>query len=906
MRRMVADVFCIAGLAVAIATGTASLIWSGSEARAQGVRTSSALAEIVSVKGDEDALLVGTESWQPALVAQGLIGGDRLRTGDFGGAALLFRDRTHIRMHANSQLRLASDSDARSRTVFGLDFGQVWGRAIRPEDRLIFETPTATAAVRGTDWSLVVGPDGATRVLVFEGVVDLSNPLGTISVGAGEAGVARPGEPPVKEFIIRSPEAAQWALRIDIDWMDVLPVLPDDSSGSRAEEALPAAGYRDPGESGAAKAGRLAEMAQVGLLIEENRFDTASARLRSIEARTPGHDWRPGALRVWLDAYAGDLDTALAEVRRLRLDHPGVARLATLEAVVLTLRGEYAAALVSGRDGVALDRGDYLAHHWVGVPAMQAEPTPDIAREAFEAALALKPDHVDSLTRLALIDYLQGDYLDAKALRQSAIALAPLDPDAVSGLVESLVEEERVDEARALIDRLAEDPLGRSASVYQARAYVAYAEGRLNKGVEDALSSLAISPGYPGSGTALGIGLYEKGEFDAARSAFETAARLDPNDPLAPYYESLVAQAQWDADGAIAASRETVERLREGAGGLALADTVGVRDGQANVNVGYRMLGLDGWADYFLAQARSPYSANSLFDESFNSQNSTDYANAARIGILLDPMAFSIPNRYIAFVRAPVTYNTIRASVGGGDGLFDTGAFWQMSGFRRDPLPFAFLLHAESSYGEDLNIDRSQSSLGSGLIGLGFRPTSKDFVAASLNFEFEDPAAPGVDDDRDESASARWLQGHVGWQRRYALDDRLAMNLTFDLRKDERTNGDALFDGFSDLDASLYGKFQQASQVIFDTPLYDFSTEVLNAYLCRYVSRSICRRTCRRFYRSLKATSRSLNLSWIQFRASRGTRKTLKFRSAGFALMAASTGALVLRAATFTNGTTQS
>jgi tetratricopeptide (TPR) repeat protein len=583
-----------------------------------------------------------------------------------------------IRVHANSQLRFAAESDASGRSVFGLDFGQIWGRAIRPEDRLIFETPTATAAVRGTDWSLSVEPDGAMRVLVFEGVVELSNALGAVSVGAGEAGLALPGQPPVKEFIIRSPEAAQWALRIDIGWIEVLPISLARPSGRAAAEMHVAVRHYDLGNYDAAvtalagdrqsaviaahlairngrfdeararlaavpagsEAGQLTELTQVGLLIEENRFDAASIRLRSIESRTPGHDWRPGALRVWLDAYAGDLDTALAEVRRLRLDHPDVARLATLEAVVLTLRGEYAAALVSGRDGVALDPGDYLAHHWVGVPAMQAEPTPRIAREAFEAALALKPDHVPSLTKLAILDYLQGDYSEAKALRQTAIALAPLDPDAVGGLVDSLVEEEQVDEARALIDRLAQDSLGvSSASVFQARARVALAEGRPDDAVEDALSSLAISPGYPGSGVALGIGLYEKGEFDAARSAFETAARLDPNDPLAPYYESLVAQAQWDVDGAIAASRETVERLRQGAGGLALADTVGVRDGKANVNVGYRMIGLDGWADYFLAQARSPYSANSLFDESFNSQNSTDEANAARIGILLDPMA---------------------------------------------------------------------------------------------------------------------------------------------------------------------------------------------------------------------------------------------------------------------------
>lgn len=843
MRRMVGDAYFVAGLIVASASGMAGLFWSGSEARAQVERAGSFLAEIVSVRGDEDTLLIGTGSWQPALVAQGLIGGDRLRTGDFGGAAILFRDRTQIRVHSNSQLRLAAEKDMSGRTVFGLDFGQVWGRAVRPEDQLIFETPFASAAVRGTDWSLSVEPDGATRLLVFEGVVELANALGTISIGAGETGIARPGQPPMKEFVIRSPEAAHWALRIDIGWIEMLPVSLIRPSGRPTGKALTAAKYYDLGDFDAAEAaladlrrpsviaallaireGRfedarvrlgeisvgtdsreLAALAEIGLLIEQNRFDAAAAQLRSIDARTAEVDWRPDALRVWLDAYAGNLDKALGDMRRLRMHHPDVARLATLEAVVLTLRGEYAAALAAGREGAALDPEDYLAHYWVGVPAMQAEPTPDVARAAFKTALGLKPDHVHSLTKLALIDYLQGEYLEAKVLRQTALVLAPLDPDAVSGLVESLVEEDRVEEARALINGLPEDVLMGTASIFQARAYVALAEGRLDDGIEDALSSLAISPGYPGSGIALGIGLYEKEQFDAARSSFETAARLDPNDPLAPYYESLVAQAQWDADGAIVASRETVERLREGAGGLALADTVGVRDGEANVNVGYTMIGLDGWADYFLAQARSPYSANSLFDESFNSQNRTDRANAARIGILLDPMAFSIANRYIQFVRAPVTYNSIGASIGGGDGLFETNAFWQTSGFRRDPMPFAFLLEADGHYEKDLNIDRSQSGLGEGLIGFGLRPTSKDFLVAQLNFEFEDPATPGIDDDKDESASSQWLQGYIGWQRRYALDDRLAVNLTFDLRNDEERIGDSLFDGFSDLDASLYG-----------------------------------------------------------------------------------------------------
>ena len=259
-------------------------------------------------------------------------------------------------------------------------------------------------------------------MIVFEGVVELSNALGAVSVGAGEAGIARPGRPPVKEFVIRSPEAAHWALQIDIGWIDVLPEVltgsaaehspsknhnvvaprckPRKSEISAAQLAIRDGRFDEARERLAAvpagtEAGQLAELTRIELLMgRKNLFDEAAVRLRSVEARAPSSNWRPGALRVWLDAYAGSsilpsprcgvCDSAIRTWRGL----PRSKRSCS------PFRGEYAAALVAGREGVALNPDDYLALHWVGVPAMQAEPTPETARTAFEAALALKPDHV--------------------------------------------------------------------------------------------------------------------------------------------------------------------------------------------------------------------------------------------------------------------------------------------------------------------------------------------------------------------------------------------------------------------------------------------------------------------------------------------------------------------------------
>ncbi len=63
----------------------------------------------------------------------------------------------------------------------------------------VVETPSAVLAVRGTEYGVAVDRDGATRVVVFEGVVEVQDLGGRhppVAVRAGELSDVRPGGSP--------------------------------------------------------------------------------------------------------------------------------------------------------------------------------------------------------------------------------------------------------------------------------------------------------------------------------------------------------------------------------------------------------------------------------------------------------------------------------------------------------------------------------------------------------------------------------------------------------------------------------------------------------------------------------------------------------------------------------------
>src|SRR6185436_2856758 len=81
----------------------------------------------------------------------------------------------------------------------------------KPREILI-RTPHATGASRGTEWLATVDPGGRSVLTVFDGEVEVSNPLGTSLLRPGEQGTVEPGQALVKTAVLQTTNIVQWWL----------------------------------------------------------------------------------------------------------------------------------------------------------------------------------------------------------------------------------------------------------------------------------------------------------------------------------------------------------------------------------------------------------------------------------------------------------------------------------------------------------------------------------------------------------------------------------------------------------------------------------------------------------------------------------------------------------------------
>lgn len=188
----------------AAAAAFAACIGAAGDGQAQELiaRPLPVAGEVIAAKGGEELQLKSEADWRSVVIRQNVIGGDALRTHALGNLALLFADRTQIRVGRNSTLVVKDVARGpNGETQLALPEGSIFARAARGGSGVIVDTPAAAAAIRGTDWSLTV--QGAkTSLVVLEGVVTLSNPQGSVTVRQGEAAEALIGQTPRKITLV--------------------------------------------------------------------------------------------------------------------------------------------------------------------------------------------------------------------------------------------------------------------------------------------------------------------------------------------------------------------------------------------------------------------------------------------------------------------------------------------------------------------------------------------------------------------------------------------------------------------------------------------------------------------------------------------------------------------------------
>lgn len=146
-----------------------------------------------------------------------------IRTGPNTRAAVLLSDGTQLKLAPNSTIQIKQVSPRRPgkvtpvaaggvRTVLQFFLGESWLRSTGPAEELEIETPSATAATKGTEFALAVAPDGASTLAVVDGLVLYANPRGAVLVAGGEEATAQVGQAPTKRVLLNPLDAVQWSL----------------------------------------------------------------------------------------------------------------------------------------------------------------------------------------------------------------------------------------------------------------------------------------------------------------------------------------------------------------------------------------------------------------------------------------------------------------------------------------------------------------------------------------------------------------------------------------------------------------------------------------------------------------------------------------------------------------------
>jgi tetratricopeptide (TPR) repeat protein len=655
---------------VAVAA-TAAAVLAAPPARADPVpRPEPVAGSVVAVKVGEEINLVDTRDWRSAELRQNVLPGDVLRTNALGQLALLFADRTQIRLGRNTTLVVKEIGGDNAR--FGLETGAIWARAARGGTGVTIDTPAAAAAVRGTDWSLSVGADGTTTLIVLEGQVELGNALGSVLVNQGEAATARIGEKPQKTVIVDIDERAQMLYRLDLG--DSFTYLVPTTMPSRQIIATHArlaaiAPERRTDEEQVTFAevafsidGAIATRAAVAEARRRPLGPALAARVTMVEAMIAGTD-EDYALAAELFARAmPGLDPerrAVAAYGRYfsrALADPTVADPLPRSSGV----GPYAVLGDAYTDGflegpaVAARRIQEAEKRWPDealLPAVRAQfalIAGDRAQmeEAIGRAVGLDPDNPVALLarayyRDAMTSELDGAIADLRraaelqlgsseiwnmignvesereAVRESraayerSLALEPNNSVAMANLAVLYLDAGLVDKARPLAERAVElDPSMSFALL--ARGRVRLQSGDVDGAIEDFLKATTTDPAYSAALLLLSAAYMQKGETELGTQALDNAVRIDPDDPIGPLVGAVFAIDDYRADDGIRLARESL-RLRRKMGGT-FSHFAASRGSGSTLNDAHRFLGLDQWGRFYGDIAFDAFAGASYFD----------------------------------------------------------------------------------------------------------------------------------------------------------------------------------------------------------------------------------------------------------------------------------------------------
>lgn len=380
------------------------LLCLGLVARASADQEQGEAGRLLKMKGQAEVAPAGGRVWLAPRLGQAFFDGDTVKTGDNGQLALLLADETLIQLNRNSLFifqtvppaagwnplgRLQPAAAKAPQSTYKVDKGELWLLNKNRGVDIDVETPAMSAALRGTECTILVGDDGLVTVRMQEGFVQLANAQGTLVIGSGEEAFARPGEAPRKRMLLEPENAVQWTILLP-SWQDLQQAEGDQSW----QEALP--------------------------LLDVGELDKARALLEAMAAGQ--RDSAPLRQLLAIIALAkGDGEAALAQAARASELAPQAAMPWVIKAYAQQAGFALEQALAAVKQALALEPNQVTA--LVVLARLQfGLGRPKEATAAIERALALDPRHGEANILLGFIQLARRASQEAEGAFRKAIA----------------------------------------------------------------------------------------------------------------------------------------------------------------------------------------------------------------------------------------------------------------------------------------------------------------------------------------------------------------------------------------------------------------------------------------------------------------------------------------------------
>jgi tetratricopeptide (TPR) repeat protein len=755
--------------------------------------------EIVAVRGEGHVMFVRDSNWIEAVASQALTSGDTLKTGSHGKLDVLFIDGVQIKVHHNTTLVIKDVAKNKKGTLLGLKSGEVWSRAKAVPGGLKIETPSATAAIRGTDWDIVVDDKGTSYLTVLNGNVELFNDFGSVKVNAGEQAMAEVGKTPVKVFLVRPKDRIQWIISYSLDFTrlisfhtytrdEAISLLPSereslknnpddlnmklrlagllfdlrqtDESLNLFNEAL----IKEPenskalifkglillgkGETDRAeqlfkqalKTAQTSDMinASIGLAgvyLYRNDIKEAEKTLTQI-----GNEKSPviGLALAQFNAYRGDFRKAVQICEQYAVDYPKDERFHILAADFHLTLDEPDKANESLNKALSINQNSSEAHALLGryhYLAGRAKQSED----AFRKSIEVNPNNTNAISELGKLLMDKGEFEESLKKHNKAVQLNPNANSYLSrrGMLLNWLEDIKGAEKDY------KKALDITSSDYQSLdglGFLALKEGRTKEAIQYFNKASLLEPKFAEPHIFLAIAYYQQENMERALEELRLAELLDPKDPLPHIIAYLIHQDTYRPFEAIKEATLALELLPNLKSVSPIETT---QKGTTNLGSALLGLGLTEWATSYAEESFNQYDVSSyIFNSIKYKESNVLYLSTLVQGLLLNPMAHLDSDRYYDIVMRPQHNLKVNTTFGSEGGAFYRNSEAVQQGYIRNPWEIIYAITLENSDNKgfrDNGFERSNSIN----YGIGIKPDYKNSLFILGNLKNTTSGDPG-------------------------------------------------------------------------------------------------------------------------------------------------------------------